>query len=113
MSLRIDVVGILGAAGSQQPLDGPRTRIFEGSLHLGSLPRRMPAFQIQSPQVDREHALIYVNPEDGAWHIRDLGSERGTWLFPGPVRIEDVPLSGTRTLALGDTVIRVSVLPDG
>jgi hypothetical protein len=113
MSLRVDVVGALGAGGESRPFDGPGTRIFQGTLLLGRLPGRLPALTLQSPQVDAEHALIYVSPEDGAWHIRDLGSARGTWLLPGPSRIEDCALSGTRTLVLGDTIIRVTVLPDG
>lgn len=113
MSLRVDVVGILRAGGAQVPVDGPGVRLKQGSLLLGSLPTKMPSLTLPSLQVEKEHALIYLDDEDGAWHIRDLGSERGTWLWPGPSRIENVALHGTKTLALGDTVIRVSVLPDG
>src|SRR5438270_12967827 len=100
------------AGGESQPVDGPRTRLWQGTLLLGRLPSRLPALTLGSPRVDPEHALIYVS-DDGLWHIKDLGSARGTWLLPGPSRIEDLALSGTRTLALGDTVIRVSVLSDG
>jgi pSer/pThr/pTyr-binding forkhead associated (FHA) protein len=113
VSLRVDVVGTMRAQGEPHPFDGPRTRLFEGTLLLGRLPSRMPALTLDSPRVDPEHALIYVSTSDGLWHIKDLGSARGTWLLPGPSRTEDIALSGTQVLTLGDTVIRVSVLPDG
>ena len=98
--------------GDLLPFDGPGTNLRQGSLLLGRLPGRTPALTLESMQVDAEHALIYLGA-DGAWHIKDLGSQRGTWIFPGPYRVEDEVLSGTRVVVLGDTALRVTVSPDG
>lgn len=112
MSLLVDVVGILRADGVQAPIEGVRTRLRAGELILGSLPTRTPNLTLPSPNVSANHARIYLSDADGAWHIEDLDSTRGTWLLPAE-RIKDTTLTGTKTFALADLVLRITVAPDG
>ena len=56
---------------------------------------------LNDASVSRHHAVIEAR--NGAYVIRDLGSQNGTWL--ADQRVAEAPLGGGKTLRLGDVVL--------
>ncbi len=82
---------------------GRRYLLNERSLVIGRDPKHA-GLAISDPTVSGRHAVIQVEPEDGACVLIDLGSRNGT--FVNGNRSEEVRLADGDKIFLGDTILK-------
>jgi hypothetical protein len=87
------ILRIAGRPGPAFPLDAAAdNRLGRAADSLVALADRL---------ASRNHAVIRLDAESGAWTVRDLGSRNGTWLEGR--RVEEAVLSGGDTIRIGTT----------
>jgi Nif-specific regulatory protein len=82
------------------PLQGVIFRLPEEEVRIGRQPSNQMC--IGDPSVSRQHCLI--QPRDGQFEIRDLGSNNGT--FVNGTRIDECVLAEGDRIRIGDTVFQ-------
>jgi hypothetical protein len=87
------ILRIAGRPGPAFPLDATAdNRLGRSADSLVALADRL---------ASRNHAVIRLDAESGAWTVRDLGSRNGTWLEGR--RVEEAVLTGGDTIRIGTT----------
>ncbi len=87
------ILRIAGRPGPAFPLDAAAdNRLGRAADSLVALADRL---------ASRNHAVIRLDAESGAWTVRDLGSRNGTWLEGR--RVEEAVLTGGDTIRIGTT----------
>jgi DNA-binding NtrC family response regulator len=63
---------------------------------------------IEDPKASREHARLYVDVEQGRYHVEDIGSANGTLVRDTLIpKSEKVPVAPGEAIAIGSTVLMV------
>lgn len=113
-------------ARGDEPVSTRHTALTEWELHVEQGPRRglrfpLPlgatvlsrsdatAIALGDLDVSRVHAEIRV--DDGAVHLRDLGSANGTWVGAEPVSATPVPVRAGDRIRVGTTVLQLAHRP--
>ena len=87
------ILRIAGRPGPAFPLDAAAdNRLGRAADSLVALADRL---------ASRNHAVIRLDAESGAWTVRDLGSRNGTWLEGR--RVEEAVLTAGDTIRIGTT----------
>lgn len=86
--------------------DGPEREVVRESDHLTIGSGASVDFVLNDSQVSPLHCEI--SQEDGAFLLRDHGSETGTWL--GPIRVREVWLPAEAHIRLGESEICFTAL---
>jgi pSer/pThr/pTyr-binding forkhead associated (FHA) protein len=86
--------------------DGPEREVVRESDHLTIGSGVSADFLLIDSQVSPVHCEI--SQEDGAFLLRDTGSEHGTWL--GPIRVREVWLPAEARIRLGESELSFTVL---
>jgi hypothetical protein len=119
-AILFEILGTLRKAEFAPALPRVALRLDSGAFLIGSCPGRTPSVAIEDGTVSRKHAEVSLRA--GTWHITDLDSDNGMILLPDLAsfaggsaareigdRVEEVPIAGSATLALGAVVIRLTV----
>ena len=86
--------------------DGPEHEVVREAERLTIGSSASSDFVVNDSHVSALHCEI--NQEDGAFLLRDCGSEHGTWL--GPIRVREAWLPAEARIHLGDSELSFAVL---
>src|SRR5687768_16540911 len=86
--------------------DGPEREVVRDSEHFTIGSGASVDFLLNDDRISLVHCEI--NREDGAFLLRDAGSENGTWL--GPIRVREAWLPAEARIRLGDSELSFTLL---
>jgi diguanylate cyclase (GGDEF)-like protein len=90
------------------PADVGLHRLVEGEVVLGREPT---GFHLRDGQISRLHAAVSLDPAEGRFLIRDLGSTNGT-LLNGDQVADQRSIQDGDQIQLGNTVIKFTLVDD-